>query len=69
MEAFGDRVRVAVETTPDILADVTAPAVAELRLSAGSPVWAAIKATELEVYPAGRDDGLGTTGARPAKDA
>lgn len=51
LEALGDRVRVAVDGTPPVLADVTAAAVADLRLTAGSLVWASVKATELEIYP------------------
>jgi len=51
LEALGDRVRVEVASTPPLLADVTASAVAELRLSAGDPVWVSVKATDVEVYP------------------
>jgi molybdopterin-binding protein len=32
------------------VAEVTASAVAELNLADGGPVWAAVKATEIDVY-------------------
>lgn len=51
LEPFGDRVRVHVEGRPSTLVDVTAAAVADLRLRPGTPVWMAVKATDLEVYP------------------
>ena len=50
VEAVGDRVRVAVSGRPDVLADVTPDAVAELDLAAGAEVWVSVKATELSVY-------------------
>jgi len=52
VERLGDRVRVAVDGRPAVLADVTALAVAELRLEPGRPVWTSVKATEIDVYPA-----------------
>jgi molybdate transport system ATP-binding protein len=51
VEAVGDRVRVAVTGRPDVLADVTTDAVADLDLAAGAPVWISVKATELLAYP------------------
>jgi molybdate transport system ATP-binding protein len=48
----GDRVRVRLEGTPTIVAEVTPAAVRELRLDRGDPVWVAVKATEVNVYPA-----------------
>jgi molybdopterin-binding protein len=48
----GDRVRVQVEGTPAIVAEVTPAAAAELRLAEGGPVWISLKATEVDVYPA-----------------
>jgi molybdate transport system ATP-binding protein len=47
-----DRVRVRLAATPPVVAEVTAAAVQELRLEQGTPVWAAVKATEITVYPA-----------------
>jgi molybdate transport system ATP-binding protein len=52
LEAAGDRVRVRVSGPVPIVAEVTAAAAAELRLGDGGPVWAAVKATEVTVYPA-----------------
>jgi molybdate transport system ATP-binding protein len=48
----GDRVRVRLEGTPSIVAEVTPAAVRELSLDRGDPVWVAVKATEVDVYPA-----------------
>jgi molybdate transport system ATP-binding protein len=52
LEAAGDRIRVRVNGPVPIVAEVTPAAVAELRLGDGGPVWAAVKATEIAVYPA-----------------
>ncbi|GAB6901645.1 ABC transporter ATP-binding protein [Kineosporia succinea] len=52
VELLTDRVRVAVSGAPDALVDVTAAAVAELRLSPGQPVRLSAKATEVTAYPA-----------------
>jgi molybdate transport system ATP-binding protein len=52
LEAAGDRVRVRVTGQVPIVAEVTSAAAAELRLADGGPVWAAVKATEVNVYPA-----------------
>lgn len=51
MELLTDRVRVSVAGHPEALVDITAAAVAELRLADGTPVWLTAKATELDVYP------------------
>ena len=51
VEAVGDRVRVAVTGPPDVLADVTTDAVADLELATGAEIWVSVKATELTVYP------------------
>jgi molybdate transport system ATP-binding protein len=48
----GDRVRVRLEGTPAIVAEVTAAAVRELELDRGERVWIGVKATEIQVYPA-----------------
>lgn len=50
----GQRARVRLHLIPgtDLVAEVTLPAVAELRITAGSRLWAGVKATEIEVYPA-----------------
>jgi molybdate transport system ATP-binding protein len=52
VEDRGDTVRVALRGPPDVLADLTPAAVAELRVEPGRTVWCAVKATELDVYPA-----------------
>ncbi len=46
------RVRVEVDGAVPMVAEVTTAAVAELGLRPGAPVWAAVKATDVEVYPA-----------------
>ncbi len=47
LETVGSRVRVTLEGPPDVVAEVTPEAVATLHLSQGSPVWVAVKATEV----------------------
>jgi molybdate transport system ATP-binding protein len=51
LEAAGDRIRVRVRGPLPIVAEVTPAAAAELHLGDGGPVWAAVKATEVTVYP------------------
>ncbi len=51
LELLGDRARVALDTIPPLLADVTPAALAELRLEPGVTVWASFKATDVETYP------------------
>ncbi len=50
---YGDGVRVGVRTAAgqDLIADVTAAAVADLLLRPGAPVWASTKETAVERYP------------------
>ena len=45
-----DRVRLDIDATPSVLADVTAASVAELGLAPGVAVWVSVKATDLDVY-------------------
>jgi molybdate transport system ATP-binding protein len=52
LEVIGDRVRVRVAGQVPIVAEVTPGAASELRLADGGPVWATVKATEVDVYPA-----------------
>ncbi|MCD5310085.1 ABC transporter ATP-binding protein [Kineosporia babensis] len=52
VELLTDRVRVAVKGAPDALVDVTAAAVAELRLTPGLEVQLSAKAGEVTAYPA-----------------
>jgi molybdate transport system ATP-binding protein len=55
LEPHGDGVRVEVAGAPDpattLLAEVTPAAVAELGLVPGTEVWAAVKASDITVYP------------------
>lgn len=48
----GDRIRVHIGGELSIVAEVTPAAAAELRLNDGGPVWATVKATAVDVYPA-----------------
>jgi molybdate transport system ATP-binding protein len=48
----GDRARIQVAGPVPLIAEVTAGAVAELGLAGGGPVWASVKATDIDVYPA-----------------
>ena len=52
LERLGDRVRVRVGGVVPLVAEVTPAAVADLGLAAGLEVWAAVKATDVAVYPA-----------------
>jgi molybdate transport system ATP-binding protein len=55
IEPHGEGVRVEVAAAPghdsSILAEVTPAAVADLGLRSGTPVWASVKASDVEVYP------------------
>ncbi|TCO62491.1 molybdate transport system ATP-binding protein [Actinocrispum wychmicini] len=51
IEQHADTVRVRLSGTPDLLADVTTAAVAELDLAPGRAVWVSVKATETHTYP------------------
>jgi molybdate transport system ATP-binding protein len=52
LEQHGGTTRLQLDGPPDVLADVTPAAVAELRLVPGAALWAAVKATEIRTYPA-----------------
>lgn len=52
LEPVGDRIRVELDGALRLVAEVTAAAAAELDLAGGGEVWAAAKASELDVYPA-----------------
>ncbi|MBF6353884.1 ABC transporter ATP-binding protein [Nocardia higoensis] len=52
LEQHTHTTRVRLDGTPSVLADITAATVAELRLSPGQQIWAAVKATEIRSYPA-----------------
>jgi molybdate transport system permease protein len=49
LRSLGGRVRVTVSGPPGVVAEVTVAAAADLRLADGGPVWAAIKATEVQL--------------------
>ncbi|CAM3321731.1 ABC transporter ATP-binding protein [Kibdelosporangium persicum] len=51
IEQHADTVRVRLNGIPDLLADVTTAAVAELSLTPGQQVWVTVKATETNAYP------------------
>jgi molybdate transport system ATP-binding protein len=51
LERYGDRVRVRVDGALPIVAEVTPEAVSALGLRVDSRVWAAVKATEIDVFP------------------
>ena len=52
LDREGDRVRVRVNGTPAIVAEITTAAVSALHLDAGGEVWVSVKATEITTYPA-----------------
>jgi molybdate transport system ATP-binding protein len=51
LERFAGRVRVRIAGTMPIVAEVTPAAIDALGLIEGMPVWAAVKATEVQVHP------------------
>jgi molybdate transport system ATP-binding protein len=51
VDLLGDRVRVRIEGSPPITAEVPPAAVEELRLDDGGQVWAAVSASDITVYP------------------
>ncbi|HEY3261705.1 MAG TPA: ABC transporter ATP-binding protein [Pseudonocardiaceae bacterium] len=51
VEQHAHTVRVRLDGRPPVLADVTTAVVAELRLTPGTRLWAALKATETQTYP------------------
>ncbi len=52
IEPVGDRVRVELAGPLRLVAEVTPAAIAELGLAEGAGVWAAVKATEVDAFPA-----------------
>jgi molybdate transport system ATP-binding protein len=46
----GDRVRVLLDGPIRVAAEITAVSLAELGLTDGAPVWASVKATQIDVY-------------------
>ncbi|MFC9894324.1 ABC transporter ATP-binding protein [Nocardia sp. NPDC127579] len=62
IEQHAHTVRVRLDGTPPVLADITPATVAELNLHPGTPLWAAVKATETHTYPAWADRTRGEPG-------
>lgn len=52
IELIGDRVRVLLDARPPLTAEVTLEALDELELQRKQRVWAIVKATQVDVYPA-----------------
>jgi molybdate transport system ATP-binding protein len=52
VEQHAHTVRVRLDGTPPVLADVTPAVIAELHLTPGTHLWATVKATETTTYPA-----------------
>ncbi|MEO7556353.1 MAG: ABC transporter ATP-binding protein [Acidimicrobiales bacterium] len=52
VEPVGDRCRLTLDAQPPITAEVSLTAVTALGLTPGTAIWVAVKATEIEVYPA-----------------
>jgi molybdate transport system ATP-binding protein len=52
IEMLGDRVRVRVAGAVPLVAEITPAALSDLGLGTGAPVWTAVKATEVTVFPA-----------------
>lgn len=48
----GDRARLRIAGAVPLVAEVTPAAVAALHLADGGPVWASVKATDIDAYPA-----------------
>ncbi|MFN2489522.1 MAG: sulfate/molybdate ABC transporter ATP-binding protein [Actinomycetota bacterium] len=52
LDVEADRVRVELHGRPPLTAEITIEAHAELALEVGQEVWAAVKATQIDVHPA-----------------
>ena len=52
VEPVGDRFRVQIDAEPPVVAEVTAAAVRDIGMVDGAEIWVAVKATEIDVYPA-----------------
>jgi molybdate transport system ATP-binding protein len=51
IEPSGERARIRLDGPLPLVAEITTASLADLRLQAGTAVWAAVKATELHAYP------------------
>lgn len=52
IEPVGDRLRVRVDATPPVVAEITPEGAHRIALAEAGQVWIAVKATEIDVYPA-----------------
>lgn len=52
IESMGDTTRITLSAPIELAVDITAASAAALALEPGSPVWAAVKATEVAIQPA-----------------
>jgi molybdate transport system ATP-binding protein len=59
---MGDRARVLLDKPLCVAAEITTLALAELGLTEGESVWASVKATQIDVYPASDDPEQRLTG-------
>lgn len=50
IERVGDRVRVQLNGTPNIVAEITPAAASDLALADGTELWIAVKATEVDLF-------------------
>jgi len=55
---LGDRARILLDAPIVVTAEITTVSLAELGLTEGAPVWASVKATQIDVYP---DEDVGDT--------
>ena len=55
---LGERVRLQLDAPLRIAAEITEAALDQFALVEGSPVWASVKATQIDVYEAGVRDGV-----------
>lgn len=51
IEPLGERIRVHLAGELPLVAEITPAALADLGLQEGDPVWASVKATEIQAYP------------------
>jgi molybdate transport system ATP-binding protein len=51
IDQHGDRVRVRLDGPPDLVAELTPAGLASLDVRPGDPVWASLKASEVDVQP------------------
>ncbi len=52
IDRLGDRIRVGIDGVLPLTAEITAAALDALQLRPGDEIYASVKATEIDVYPA-----------------